>query len=110
MINYSHSVLSLCSNYCLYAATGGVADGGVANAVNILSFALFIFLYAHLYISSRGDHVWLKLKPKCEQVLFVYVFTIILPRLTDQCNFITVLIVTREPEQTSFCFEARRVT
>ena len=35
--------LSLCSNYCLYAATGGVADGGVADTVNILSFALFIF-------------------------------------------------------------------
>ena len=43
MVNYSHSVLSLCSNYCLYAATGGVADGDVADAVNILSFALFIF-------------------------------------------------------------------
>ena len=46
---------------------------------------------------------------KCEQVLFVYVFTIIPPRLTDQRNFIIVLIVTREPEQTTFCFEARRV-
>ena len=40
----------------------------------------------------------------CEQVLFVYVFTIILPRLTDQRNFITVLIVTREPEQTTLLF------
>ena len=37
---------------------------------------------------------------KCEQVLFVYVFTIIPPRLTDPCNFITVLLVTRELEQT----------
>ena len=37
----------------------------------------------------------------CEQVLFVYVFTIIPPRLTDHSNFITVLIVTREPEQTT---------
>ena len=31
-------------------------------------------------------------------------FTIIPPRLTDQCNFITVLIVTREPEQTMLLF------
>ena len=35
-----------------------------------------------------------------EQVLFVYVSTLIPPRLMDQRNFITVLIVTREPEQT----------
>ena len=40
----------------------------------------------------------------CEQVLFVYVFTIIPPCLTDQRNFITVLIVTREPEQTTLLF------
>ena len=29
---------------------------------------------------------------KCEQVLFVYVFTIIPPRLSDPRNFITVLL------------------
>ena len=40
----------------------------------------------------------------CEQVLFVYVSTLIPPHLTDQCNFITVLIVTREPEQTMLLF------
>ena len=40
----------------------------------------------------------------CEQVLFVYIFTIILPRLTDPCNFISVLIVTREPEQMTLLF------
>ena len=40
----------------------------------------------------------------CEQVLFVYVSTLIPPRLTDQRNFITVLIVTREPEQTTLLF------
>ena len=40
----------------------------------------------------------------CEQMLFVYVFTIIPPRLTDPCNFITVLLVTREPEQTTLLF------
>ena len=36
----------------------------------------FIYMYIYIYI--------------CEQVLFVR-FTIIPPRLTDQCNFITVL-------------------
>ena len=41
---------------------------------------------------------------RCEQVLFVYVSTVIPPCLTDQRNFITVLIVTREPEQTTFLF------
>ena len=40
----------------------------------------------------------------CEQVLFVYVYTIIPPRLSDPCNFITVLLVTREPEQTTLLF------
>ena len=39
---------------------------------------------------------------KCEQVLFVYVSTLIPPCLTDQRNFFTVLLlVTREPEQTN---------
>ena len=42
--------------------------------------------------------------PECEQVLFVYVFTIIPPHLTDPCNFNTVLLVTREPEQTTLLF------
>jgi len=41
---------------------------------------------------------------RCEQVLFVYVFTIIPPRLTDPCNFNTVLIVSRKPEQTTLLF------
>ena len=40
----------------------------------------------------------------CEQVLFVYVSTLIPPCLTDQRIFITVLIVTREPEQTTLLF------
>ena len=34
----------------------------------------------------------------------LYVFTIIPPRLSDPCNFITVLLVTREPEQTTLLF------
>ena len=35
--------LSLCPNYCLYAVTVGVADGGVADAVNILHLSLSSF-------------------------------------------------------------------
>ncbi len=31
-------------------------------------------------------------------------FTVIPPRLSDPCNFITVLLVTREPEQTTLLF------
>ena len=39
--------LSLCSNYCLYAVTVCVADGSVADAVNILCLSrtsFFVFL------------------------------------------------------------------
>ena len=39
--------LSLCPNYCLYAVTVGVAEGGVADAVNILCLSrtsFFCFL------------------------------------------------------------------
>ena len=43
-------------------------------------------------------------KYECEQVLFVYVSTLIPPCLTDQRNFFTVLLVTREPEQTTLLF------
>ena len=39
--------LSLCPNYCLYAVTVGVADGGVAD-INILRLSSF-FLSAPLY-------------------------------------------------------------
>ena len=39
--------LSLCPNYCLYAVTVGVADGNVADAVNILHLSLHCFLSAH---------------------------------------------------------------
>ena len=50
--------------------------------------------------------------PLCSQCCWVYLWasalcicsTIIPPCLTDQCNFITVLIVTREPEQTTLLF------
>ena len=41
---------------------------------------------------------------RCEQVLFVCVLTAILPRLSDPRNFITVLLVTREPEQMTLLF------
>ena len=42
-----------------------------------------------------------------QQVLFAHVFTVILPRLSDPRNFITVplvLVVTWEPEQTMLLF------
>ena len=40
--------LCLCPNYCLYAVIVGVADGGVADTVNILHLSLFsFFLSAH---------------------------------------------------------------
>ena len=45
--------LSLCPNYCLYAVTVGVADGGVADAVNMLHLSLHFFLSAHLYFFLR---------------------------------------------------------
>ena len=58
--------------------------------------------------SKMCEH-WSKM---CEQVLFVHVFTIIPPRLTDPCNFITVLLVSQEPEQMTLLFRsaACRVT
>ena len=40
----------------------------------------------------------------CEQVLCVYILTAIPPWLSDPCNFITVLLVTWEPEQTTLLF------
>ena len=54
---------SSCPNYCLYAVTVGVADGGVADAVNILHLSVHFF-FLPVCISSRGDGVWLTLKPK----------------------------------------------
>ena len=46
--------LSLCPNYCLYAVTVGVADGGVVDAINILCLSLAsFFLSAHLYFLLR---------------------------------------------------------
>ena len=39
-----------------------------------------------------------------EQVLFVYILTAILPWLSDPCSFVTVLLVTRELEQTPLLF------
>ena len=48
---------------------------------------------ASLVLSVKDDRPALLLC-QCEQVLFVR-FTTIPPRLTDQCNFFTVLLVTR---------------
>ena len=55
LLSVSLCPLSLCPNYCLYAVTVGVADGGVADAVNILHLSLssFFFLSAHLYFFLR---------------------------------------------------------
>ena len=56
----------------------------------------------------ESGHYQFILVSKCSLYLWASVlcirFTIIPPRLTDQCNFITVLIVTREPEQTTLLF------
>ena len=47
-------LLSLCPNYCLYTVTVGVADGGVADTVNILHLSLSSFcLSAHLHFFWR---------------------------------------------------------
>ena len=40
----------------------------------------------------------------CVSKCSLYVFTIIPPRLLDPGNFITVLLVTQEPEQTTLLF------
>ena len=55
---------------------------------------------------TRATASWINLHwiNLCEQVLFVYVLTAIPPRLSDSCNFMTVLLVTREPEQTTLLF------
>ena len=46
--------LSLCPNYCLYAVTVGVADGGVFLTLNILHLSpSSFFLSAHLYFFLR---------------------------------------------------------
>ena len=54
--------LSLCPNYCLYAVTVGVADGVVADAVDILCLSLFIFSFCPFVFLS--DPVWMTLKHK----------------------------------------------
>ena len=59
--------------------------------------ASFVVIKRHVLSRQNFCH-------NCEQVLFVYVSTLIPPCLTDQCNFITVLIVTREPEQMTLLF------
>ena len=49
------------SDYYLYAVTVGVADGGVADAVNIMSFSSFFSFCPFVFLSN---HVWLTLKPQ----------------------------------------------
>ena len=64
-------------------------------------FLMKWYIVKHTHTKRR---IVLHNKYRCEQVLFVYVSTLIPPCLTDQRNFITVLIVTREPEQTTLLF------
>ena len=54
-----HCPLSLFHNYCLYAVTVGVADGGVADAVNILHLSLHFFVLPIHFVFLPG----LTLKP-----------------------------------------------
>ena len=68
----------------------------------------FSWFFSYSKTNRRNKHFFLPCVGHqsftCEQVLFVYVFTVIPPRLTDPCSFITVLLVTREPEQTTLLF------
>ena len=72
------------------------------------SYILFLMFCVYIFVDlvKRGAFTLVGeiRRYKCEQVLFVYVYTIIPPRLLDPCNFITVLLVTREPEQTTLLF------
>ena len=59
--------LSSCHNYCLYAVTVGVADGGVADAVDILHLSINFF-FLRICISSWGDCVWLTQNPRTNYI------------------------------------------
>ena len=65
--------LSLCPNYCLYAATVGVADGGVADAVNILHLSLLLFFFLPVCISF-----WFDIKME-ELTTFVFILPVSAP-------------------------------
>ena len=71
--------------------------------INALS-AHMIHINLNMIFYTHVKHSPTKTIYICEQVLFVYVSTLIPPCLTDQRNFITVLIVTREPEQKTLLF------
>ena len=60
--------LSLCPNYCLYAVTVGVADGGVADAVNNLHLSLNYFVLPINFVFLSG----LTLKPKNQLHLYLF--------------------------------------
>ena len=61
-----------------------------------------------LHCSCRhGARLCVRTPPElclCEHVLFVRVLTVIPTRLSDSCSFITLLLVTREAEQTTLLF------
>ena len=58
-----------------------------------------LFFVSNSYANIPPPTIFLNYNP-CVSKCSLYVFTIIPPRLSDPCNFITVLLVTREPEQT----------
>ena len=84
----------MCECVCVFGGEGGGREGegqtvSLYNAYWCLWHTMRLTSFRHYY---------------CEQVLFVYVSTLIPPCLTDQRNFFTVLLVTREPEQTTLLF------
>ena len=54
--------LSLCPNYCLYAVTVGVADGGVADALGILHLSIHFSFCPFAFLPEVT--MWLTLKPQ----------------------------------------------
>ena len=54
-------------------------------------------------VRTRGKFFFYTDVSKCS-LYTIYVLTAVPPRLSDSCNFITVLLVTREPEQTTLLF------
>ena len=77
--NPARIIRSVKFHYCAISNTGTGADDAFCTRLWVTSF-------------------------HATQVLFVYVSTLIPSRLSDSCNFLTVLIVTRQPEQTTLLF------
>ena len=60
---------------------------------------IYIYIVRHVHTHTH-THIYIYMWASALCIRF----TIIPPRLTDQCNFITILLVTREPEQTTLLF------